>query len=184
MVQTVKNIQQGAASPSPAQLVHDFEGFPHVPRVKGDWTLSLRSVFLLQRMWTKSSAPEGGGGHQSKKKAGNNPYHQDNKQCAISHLYTSAVETRSLYKRRNKQCQLNSISHLYSFTFQAISYTHARLHMQLKPCHTHSLTGGACGVFNGPYCLFSPLLTLNFLFFSSFFFVQLLKDNRWNQAAG
>lgn len=123
-------------SASPAQLIHDFEGFPHVPGVKGDWTLSLRSVFLLQRMWTKSSAPEGD--ISQREKAGNNPYHQymqDDKQHApertIFHLDTSVVGTTSLYKRRNKQhqpeLQLNSVSHLYPFTFQAISHTHTHV---------------------------------------------------------
>lgn len=51
-----KNNQQGAASP--AQLVHDFECLPHVPRVESDGTWPLRSVFFLQRVWTESSAPE------------------------------------------------------------------------------------------------------------------------------
>lgn len=53
---TFKNNQQGAASP--AQLVHDFECLPHVPRVESDGTRPLRSVFFLQRVWTESSAPE------------------------------------------------------------------------------------------------------------------------------
>lgn len=43
---------------------------------------------------------------------------QDNKQHIIIHLYTSLVETRSLYKRRNKQheqgLQLNSMSDISS----------------------------------------------------------------------
>lgn len=63
--ETFKNTQQGATSP--AQLVHDFERLPHVTRVESDGTRPLRSVFFLQRMWTKSSAPEGG--QQSKTEA-------------------------------------------------------------------------------------------------------------------
>lgn len=43
---------------SPAQLVHDFERLPHVPRVESDRTLPLDSVVFVQSVWTKSSAPE------------------------------------------------------------------------------------------------------------------------------
>lgn len=170
-------------SASPAQLIHDFEGFPHVPGVKGDWTLSLRSVFLLQRMWTKSSAPEGD--ISQREKAGNNPYHQymqDDKQHApertIFHLYTSAVETTSLYKRRNKQhqpeLQLNSVSHLYPFTFQAISHTHTRTFAYTAETLAHYLSQEEhvdcflCLTLGAPHVL-SLSLTLNFLFFFFFF---------------
>lgn len=43
---------------SPAQLVHDFKGLPHVPWIESDGTLSLYSIFFVQNMWTKPSAPE------------------------------------------------------------------------------------------------------------------------------
>lgn len=42
----------------PAQLVHDFERLPHVPRVESDGTLPLDSIFFVQSVWTKSSASE------------------------------------------------------------------------------------------------------------------------------
>lgn len=43
---------------SPAQLVHDFEGLPHVPRIECDGTLPLHAVFLVQGVWTVPGAPE------------------------------------------------------------------------------------------------------------------------------
>lgn len=45
-------------STSPAQLVHDFEGLPHVPRIECDGTLPLHAVFLVQGVWTVPGAPE------------------------------------------------------------------------------------------------------------------------------
>lgn len=42
----------------PAQLVHDFECLPHVPGVESDGTLPFDSIFFVQSVWTKSSAPE------------------------------------------------------------------------------------------------------------------------------
>lgn len=121
-----------------------------------------------------------------REKAGNNPYHQDtqdNKQHApertIFRLYTSAVETTSLYKRRNKQhqpeLQLNSVSHLYSFTFQAISHTHTRTFAYTAETLAHCLSQEEhvdcflCLTLGAPHVL-SLSLTLNFLFF--FFFLS------------
>ncbi len=43
---------------SPAELVHDFERLPHVPRVESDGALPLDSIVFVQSVWTKSSAPE------------------------------------------------------------------------------------------------------------------------------
>lgn len=43
---------------SPAQLVHDFEGLPHVARIERDGTLALHAVLLVQGVWTVPGAPE------------------------------------------------------------------------------------------------------------------------------
>lgn len=144
LFETFKNTQQGATSP--AQLVHDFESLPHVTRVESDGTRPLHSVFFLQRMWTKSSAPEGDGSQRQKLRTTSlvRPQHvgggrkmpqQQISECFIFLLYISLLETRSLYKRRNKQhapeLQMNSPADLHPVTCTATTLT-------------LSLSGGTC----------------------------------------
>lgn len=154
--ETFKNAQQGATSP--AQLVHDLERLPHVTRVESDGSRPLRSVFFLQRMWTKSSAPEGDSSQRQKLRTAQaslvRPQHvaggrkmpqQQVSECFIFPLYISLLETRSLYKRRNKQhaqeLQMNSPADLHPVTCTASTLTcylsleeHVRLTVSALPC--------------------------------------------------